>query len=102
MELGTRLKEIRNAKGVSIYRLSELSGLTADHIRKIERDAKVPTVETISRYLKPLGISLSEFFNEDSELIYATPDEKRIVDLYRYLPKDKAEILMKFIEEFTE
>jgi len=98
MELGTKLKAVRKSKGVSVYRLSDLTGLSADHIRKIERDAKVPTVETIKRYLTPLDISLSEFFYEDEEQVYVTPDEKHLIDIYRLLPDEKAKALLDFID----
>ena len=102
MELGAKLKELRKSKGLSVYRLSDLTGLSADHIRKIERDAKVPTVETIKRYLAPLDVSLSEFFYEDEEQVFVTPDEKRLIDIYRLLPKEKSKALMDFLDSFCK
>ena len=102
MELGAKLKELRKSKGLSVYRLSDLTGLSADHIRKIERDAKVPTVETIRRYLAPLDISLSEFFYEDEEQVFVAPDEKRLIDIYRLLPKEKSKALMDFLDSFCK
>lgn len=100
MELGKRLKQFRNAKEMSLYQLCDLTGLAENHIREVEKGAKKPTVETISRYLKPLDISLSEFFNEDESVIYATSTEKELIDLYRYLPKDKSELLLEVFRKF--
>ncbi len=102
MELGLKLRKIRLAKGLTVYRLSELTGLTGDHIRKIERGDKTPTVETITRYLQPLNYSLSEFFNENDSVIYATPNEKKLIDMYRFFPDDKADLLFAFIEKFSK
>ena len=102
MELGAKLKKMRKSKGISVYRLSDLTGLSADHIRKIERDAKVPTVETIRRYLAPLDVSLSEFFYEDEEQVFVTPDEKHLIDVYRLLSEDKAKALIEFIDSFCK
>ncbi len=100
MELGKKLKSYRQAKGMSLYKLCSLTGLSANHIREVEKDAKTPTVETITRYLKPLDISLSEFFNEDESIIMASPNEKELIDLYRYLPPDKSELLLEVFRKF--
>ena len=43
MELGAKLKKMRKSKGISVYRLSDLTGLSADHIRKIEREVSDDT-----------------------------------------------------------
>ena len=93
-------------EGIKMYLDCMLSADPAlralDDIRKIERDAKVPTVETIKRDLAPLDVSLSEFFYEDEEQVFVTPDEKHLIDVYRLLPEDKAKALIEFIDSFCK
>lgn len=37
MDISKRLKEIRKAKNISVYKLSQLSGVSETHIRDLER-----------------------------------------------------------------
>ena len=64
MEYGKRIKALREAKKISIYRLSQDSGISQGHISDLENGINQPTIETLKRILAPLGCSLSEFFNE--------------------------------------
>lgn len=102
MNIGKRCRELRESKGLSIYKLSELTGLSNTHISDIEREIKMPTFETLSRLLKPLEISMSEFFNESDNLIYATNVEKELVYFYRKMPPNKAKLLMEVFRLFSE
>ena len=101
MELGKRLAYFREAKGLTVYRLCEITGLSPTHIRAVERGAKTPNVETITRYLEPLDITLSEFFNEDDTVIYATPVERELVDYYRTLSPESEELLLKLLKSLS-
>lgn len=62
MNLGTRLKELREARGISIYRLSRLTDISENHIHSIEHSEKQPTIYTLEKLLDALQVSLSEFF----------------------------------------
>lgn len=101
MELGKRLAEFRQAKGLTVYKLCEMTGLSPTHIRAVERGAKTPNVETITRYLEPLNITLSEFFNTDNSLIYATPVERELIDYYRTLAPESEELLLKLLKSLA-
>lgn len=102
MNIGKRCRELRESKGFSIYKLSELTGLSNTHISDIEREIKMPTFETLSRLLAPLDISISEFFNESDNLIYATDTEKELVYYYRKMPPNKAQLLVEVFRLFSE
>ena len=64
MEYGTRLREIRKAKGFSMYKLHKESGLSQGHISDLEKCINQPTIETLQKLLTPMGVTLAEFFNE--------------------------------------
>ena len=44
MEYGTRLREIRKAKGFSMYKLHKESGLSQGHISDLEKCINQPTL----------------------------------------------------------
>lgn len=85
---------------MSVYKLSKLSGVSDNHIRNLENGNKQPTMKTLEALIDALNITFSEFFNtEDCGVTYLSDGEKRILDLYRRLPKDKADILIEFYEK---
>ena len=42
-----------------------------------------------------MDISLSEFFNEDGEILHLSQREKKLVLIYRTLPDDKADLYFR-------
>lgn len=103
MEVNEILHYWRNLKGISVYKLSKLSGISENHIRNIENGKKQTTVKTLQALTDGLNMSLSEFFNtDDSDVIYLSDSEKIMLSAYRRLPKDKADILIEFYERMRE
>jgi len=49
LDISKRLKEIRKAKKISVYKLSQLSGVSETHIRDLERGDRNPSIDTLSR-----------------------------------------------------
>ena len=94
MEHGKRIKALREAKKISIYRLSQDSGISQGHISDLENGINQPTIETLKRILAPLGCSLSEFFNE-GEVSVLSEKEKELVASFRTMPDEKAELFLQ-------
>ena len=92
MDYGTRLRQMRKSKKFSIYRLHEITGLSQGHISELEKGKNQPTSETLQRLLSPMGISLSEFFNENDEISYLNEREKELVATFRAMPDESAEL----------
>lgn len=102
MNIGERLYYWRNLKQTSVYKLSKISGASENHIRNLENGKKQPTIKTLQAITDGLNITLSEFFNtENNDITYLSDGEKRILDFYRRLPKDKADILINFYEQMS-
>ncbi len=101
MDIAERLKKVRESKNISVYKLSQLSGVSETHIRDLERGDRNPSFDTLSRLAEPLGLKLSELFNESDEVSFLNSDEKELVDCYRLLSDDKAEALLNFIKTFV-
>jgi transcriptional regulator with XRE-family HTH domain len=99
MDVGERLKSIRQSKNISIYKLSQDSAVSESHIRNLERGIKHATVETLEMLVKNLNITMSEFFNEDDTVSYPTPNEKALLENYRTLPGETASAVFEFCEK---
>ena len=66
MDIAERLKNARKSKNMSVYKLSQISGVSETHIRDLERGTRNPSFDTLSRLVKPLGLSLADMFTISS------------------------------------
>ncbi len=95
MEYGKRLKQLREPKEYSIYRLSKDSDISQGHISDLENGKNQPTIETLKKLLTPMGITLSEFFNEDGEVSVLNDREKEIVTSFRTMNDENAALYLQ-------
>lgn len=61
-ELGKRIVEARNAKGMSQEKLAADSGIDRSHMGFIEQGRRKPTLSTLYKIAKSLDISLERLF----------------------------------------
>ena len=76
--VGRRLRTLRAAAGLSQERLAEKAGVHSTYIGQVERGQKNVTIDSLSRIIKPLGVSLSEFFEtfDDSSKPHDNPPHR--------------------------
>lgn len=67
MDVGQRLKAIRNQKGLSQRELAKRAGVTNSTISMIEKNSVSPSVSSLKKVLQGIPMSLVEFFAEDLE-----------------------------------
>lgn len=66
--IGKRIREIRNAQGISLEELSFKAGLNAAHLGQIERGFRNPTLETLERIATALDMSFYELISSSETL----------------------------------
>ena len=93
MDLGKRLWELREAKGLTRYRITMITGISGDHIKGIEEGTRQPTIETLKMLIEPLGVTLAELFNE-GEVTYLSENERRLIENFRTMSNEKSEALL--------
>jgi len=95
MEIGKRIAQFRNAKGYSVNKLANLSGISQSYLRDIELANKNPTVEILSVLCDTLGISLKEFFDDGTgDKLTSDP---LIARIYQLTPRQR-QALSNFLE----
>ncbi len=67
MELGKKIKRMRNQKGLTQQELADRCELTKGYISQLENDLNSPSIATLTDILAALGSSLSEFFQREEE-----------------------------------
>lgn len=98
MDIGKKIKDIRTSKGLSIYRITQITGISGHHIKGIEDGTRQPTIETLQKLLVPLGITLAELFSTDSSSTYLSDKERTLIENFRSLNMEKADALLYFSE----
>jgi transcriptional regulator with XRE-family HTH domain len=64
MSIGTRIIQLRNQKGLTQQQLSELTGLAASYLSRIENRHLEPRPQTLGKIAVALGVTVSEIFQE--------------------------------------
>ena len=66
MSIGTRIIQLRNQKGLTQQQLSDLTGLAASYLSRIENRHLEPRPQTLRKIAAALGVPISEIFQERS------------------------------------
>ena len=67
MNLGKKIKQMRNQKGLTQEELADRCELTKGYISQLENNLNSPSIATLTDILSALGSNLSEFFQEETE-----------------------------------
>lgn len=67
MEVGKRIKELRERNKYSQNYLADIAGISQTHLRRVELGTADITVGHLQLVCDALGISLTEFFNVSGE-----------------------------------
>ncbi|MFN5703034.1 MAG: helix-turn-helix domain-containing protein, partial [Gammaproteobacteria bacterium] len=65
MDIGLRLQEVRNKKGLSQRELAKRVGVTNSTISLIEQNKVSPSISSLKKVLDGIPISLADFFTVD-------------------------------------
>ena len=67
VNVASSLRELREARGISMRALATKSGLSANALSMIERGKTSPSVSTLYKLADALGVSITAFFGTESE-----------------------------------
>jgi transcriptional regulator with XRE-family HTH domain len=67
INVGGRIRELRNKTGLSLRAVAERSGLSPNAISRIERGESSPTVSSLLRLAGVLGVHVADFFTTGPE-----------------------------------
>lgn len=100
MDIIKRITDLTNERGWSTYKLAQKSGLSSSTIANIYRRHTVPSLSTLEIICDAFGITLSQFFAEDTDAVPLTPEQKEMFDKWVNLTPSQKEIIEKIIQEF--
>lgn len=68
-EVGARIREYRQQRGLSLRALAELCSLSPNTISLVERGLTSPSVSTLQQLATALGVPITSFFSEPVERV---------------------------------
>jgi transcriptional regulator with XRE-family HTH domain len=79
VDVSSRLRELRESRGISMRTLATRSGLSANALSMIERGKTSPSVSTLYKLASALGVPITAFFGAESEkkqIVFLKSDER--------------------------
>lgn len=96
-----KLDKLRKEKGISIFKLTELAGLSENTIYNWYNKGSQPSLEALQAVCDVLNISLSCFFAENiNESISA--QEEELLGLFRSLTSEQKELCKQLLVELNK
>lgn len=76
MEIGGKIRELRNQKGLTQEELADRCELSKGFISQLENDLTSPSIATLIDILQCLGTNLKDFFNDadDEQIVFGRED----------------------------
>lgn len=90
MELGTKLRDMRQQKNLTQEELADRCELTKGYISQLENDLTSPSITTLVDLLNALGSNLSEFFRDETE-------EKIVFSESEYIEKQSDGMTLEWV-----
>jgi transcriptional regulator with XRE-family HTH domain len=97
MDIGKRLRGLREAKGLSQGDIEKRSGLLRCYLSRVECGHTVPSLVTLEKWVKALDLELYQLFYEGKGKLVApkvakSPPprtrERKLVDLFGRMPEE--------------
>lgn len=94
-----RLKQIMEDRSLSRYKLGKITGITQASLSTIMSGKCAPSLSTIDKLCKGLGISVSDFFNmaDDKPYILST-EEREALRYWNELDKSQKKMAIAFAQ----
>ena len=77
-DVGRRLRELRERRGLSLRALADRSDLSVNAISLIERGQSSPTVATLHRLAAALQVRIADFFGQEAQaqVVFVRPERR--------------------------
>jgi transcriptional regulator with XRE-family HTH domain len=68
MEIGAKIRELREAKNLSHGDIEKRTGLFRSYTSRVEHGHTVPSIGTLEKYANALGVPLYRFFTDEESV----------------------------------
>jgi transcriptional regulator with XRE-family HTH domain len=98
MNVGKRIKQLRENLGLSNRQLAKKAGLSQPVMNRIENGNRKADIETMEKICNALEITLADFFNVDGQEM--SPEYLELLKNAKELTPEQLQILNDIIKKF--
>lgn len=102
MNVIERIDELMKARKWSDYRLAQESGLSQSTIANIRRRHSLPSIPTLESICDAFGISLAQFFTENTFSVQLNSEQMEFFDSWVSLTDEQKLLCSALIKEFNK
>lgn len=99
MDVIKRIDMLMKERNWSDYKLSAESGLSSSTIANIHRRNTVPSISTLESICSAFGITLAQFFTENSCSVQLNSEQQELFNHWISLTDNQKELIYKLIQE---
>ena len=101
MNVSERLKYYMERRGMTIYALAKASGLPWQTVKNLVNQMNNPTVATVDMLCRGLGITMSQFFSDEEEMIALTAEQKELLEQWNVITEDEKKVFVDLLNLMT-
>jgi len=99
MEILERIKQLRDSRGWSNYRLAKEADISEGSLNNLFRLNNQPTIPTLESICRGFDITLSQFFAAGDEAVVLNAEQKEMLDMWNTLTKDQKTALLELLKK---
>ena len=99
MDVIKRIDMLMKERNWSDYKLSAESGLSSSTIANIHRRNTVPSISTLESICSAFGITLAQFFTEDSNTVQLNTEQQDLFNQWIALTDNQKDLIYQLIKE---
>lgn len=93
-----RIRALCAKRRWSAYRLAKESGITYSTLCTMLNKSNTPSIPTLMKLCDGFGITLSEFFSEDSDIPFLTPEDKAHLHRWKQLSSENKSSIRNYTD----
>ena len=92
------IQDLCRERDWSYYRLAKESDIPYSTLNNMINRTNIPTIPTLQKLCDRLGITLSDFFTENSDRPQLTVGQQEVIELYNRLDHEKKNVLKAYMK----
>ena len=98
MDTLERIKQLKDERGWSNYRLAKEARISEGSLNNLFRLNNQPTIPTLEAICAGFGLSISQFFAEPGEAIVLSEEQREMLDIWNSLSKEQKAALLALLK----
>lgn len=101
MDVKTRLQELMDERGWTIYRLAKEAGIPWSTLRNVFKRDTEPSIATLELLCKGMGMTLPQFFDTDNQM-GLTEEQRQLIQQWSKLNDRSKRLVSELVDALND